>query len=733
MSEFSKNLLINDLLVPTEDCSLEQVSIVIFLDPKNDRAFLLGLTQRSKPKEYKYYEVLGWLVNGQITKGIFESSEFWKMPEQYVSAEELEKRDQKFQVIKLLISNLKEFLTSRSYGKGLVASCIKVATELGVNATRWQIYQWFYRYLQCGQNINAFLRKPGTGKSKSKTYALKTGPKRDEGRACNGRMRTPEDNKHFITILRKHVFCHSPKPLTEAFIEYQNTYVSDAVIDPFTGEISGYELRKNVKHLSEDQFKYFARQYLLANQVKLRESQHTTDEYNKNERGLSGNILEYFGDAPGSDYQIDETPLAIELVDEFDRNRRVGKPTCYSVIGMFSRSWVGLMLTFAKASAHTAREIVFIAFRNKEAFCKEIGVILNERWKQEGKGRRLIVDNAEFASALTDAFSQDAHVEVVFNKEGNSQEKGLVERRHLSLEEFLYGRVPGVERKYVQAFLKRRLRKDAVLNIRELYQILIDYITRFNNHYPLQTLPLSKEMRMDNVKKIPSMVWDWGLTERAGDLQMVDEHDLYMRLLENGQVTVKRDGLFLQGKYIRTLKKRRESKGLLYTCDWAYHQGLYEREIGKTYSCKFMRYSLSKIWIITKSGLQEAKLSTVDNCYEWWSAECIQDDKILETEEHKLLLQAYQHEQNKTKASANAVLKRAKQEQQLITVNAANSQDLSFNRDIAIAEEIKHSQRQLNTITSQNEVGHYRDWETDRKSTRLNSSHLKLSRMPSSA
>ena len=27
----------------------------------------------------------------------------------------------------------------------------------------------------------------------------------------------------------------------------------------------------------------------------------------------------------------------------------------------------------------------------------------------------------------------------------------------------------------------------------------------------------------------------------------------------------------------------------------------------------------------------------------------------------------------------------------------------------------------------------YRDWETDRKRTRLNSSHLKLSRMPSSA
>ena len=34
---------------------------------------------------------------------------------------------------------------------------------------------------------------------------------------------------------------------------------------------------------------------------------------------------------------------------------------------------------------------------------------------------------------------------------------------------------------------------------------------------------------------------------------------------------------------------------------------------------------------------------------------------------------------------------------------------------------------------SENPLLPYRDWETDRKSTRLNSSHLKLSRMPSSA
>ena len=35
--------------------------------------------------------------------------------------------------------------------------------------------------------------------------------------------------------------------------------------------------------------------------------------------------------------------------------------------------------------------------------------------------------------------------------------------------------------------------------------------------------------------------------------------------------------------------------------------------------------------------------------------------------------------------------------------------------------------------TSQPTDSNYRDWETDRKSTRLNSSHRSLSRMPSSA
>ena len=42
-------------------------------------------------------------------------------------------------------------------------------------------------------------------------------------------------------------------------------------------------------------------------------------------------------------------------------------------------------------------------------------------------------------------------------------------------------------------------------------------------------------------------------------------------------------------------------------------------------------------------------------------------------------------------------------------------------------------QRQKGRKLNKTQRGNYRDWETDRKSTRLNSSHSAKSRMPSSA
>ena len=63
-------------------------------------------------------------------------------------------------------------------------------------------------------------------------------------------------------------------------------------------------------------------------------------------------------------------------------------------------------------------------------------------------------------------------------------------------------------------------------------------------------------------------------------------------------------------------------------------------------------------------------------------------------------------------------------------------QDVSYAGMTTIGDKNKWSCSDLSGVPIVNHPENtpgYRDWETDRKSTRLNSSHLKLSRMPSSA
>ena len=65
-----------------------------------------------------------------------------------------------------------------------------------------------------------------------------------------------------------------------------------------------------------------------------------------------------------------------------------------------------------------------------------------------------------------------------------------------------------------------------------------------------------------------------------------------------------------------------------------------------------------------------------------------------------------------------------------------NGNILILEVDISKRGEISKTGKTIRIASSEGNKrikGTYRDWETDRKSTRLNSSHRSLSRMPSSA
>jgi transposase InsO family protein len=703
-------LQLNDLLVPVggeENGFIDAPYIVLFIDATTDRVLAMNMRKNKKPNQFSYQMLLRTLEEGDIRKGIFQLPEHMAMPERFIKSKDLKVRDKKFEVIQPIIKNLEQFLLPGNYGSRLIEQCLEVASTIGIKADRTQMYGWIYRYLRTGCNVNAFLRKPGTGKVSNKNYTRKTGPKRDDG--VIGRMRNSKDEKNIRYIANVHIKCGAPKSYPKAFVEYEDRFASDPVVDGMTGEISGFKRFSAEQRISYEQFKNYVRAHVDERKDEFRAAQGLTDKFNKDHRGLKGNIEEFYAEGPGHVYQVDETPLDIELVDEFDKTRtkRMGKPTCYSVIDMFSRAWVGILLTFAKASAHTAREVILVAFRDKNKFCEEIGVRLTESWGISGKCRIIFVDNAEFKAELERSLSKDAQIEQVYNTEGNSQQKGLVERRHKSLEDFLYGVVPGAGKKNIAEYLKRRLRKDALLNIRELYQILIDFITRYNNHYPIDGLPLTKEMRLDGVEPIPMSKFNWGLKNRPGYLKPVDDRELYQNLLEVGEVTIHRDYLFLQGKYLGRKKGKKPTKGLKYICEWTQVNGYQDDENRKHLSslpCRFMRYSLSTIFIETPGGLYPATLQSSDMMYKNMSDEAIQYDKKQQSVEYKKLKEKHNEKQSETRITVSNFIASARNEQVPININQANTQDISLHKDEAIEREIDDSRKQFSQILGVEEV-----------------------------
>jgi len=698
------SLFINELLVPCpgESSLMNTPHLIVFIDTEANCVFVMNMTTSSKPSKLSLDAIYDELEEGKLVKGISDIPEYMTLSDEFLSDNDIKKRELKYQVIKPIIDCLGDFLISNNYGKGLIQQCLLIAKEIGLNANRTQIYDFLYRFFKSGCNTNAFLRKPGTGKTTNKVYTGKTGPERDDGSV--GRMRTDKDNKNIAAITRKYIFTQHPLSVYEAYQKYLDKYESDPVVDMSTGEITSFKRWDTELLLSETQFSNCVSSMKKKHKDKLLESQRKTDQFNKDIKGLTGDIDEYYGVGPGDVYQIDETPLAIELTDEFDptRQKRMGRPTCYSVVDMFSKVWVAIILTFEKASAHTAREVLFVAFRNKGKFFEEIGIKPRHPHPIEGKCKRIMVDNLEFASDLERSFTKDAHIEQIYNTEGNSQLKGGVERRHKTLEEFLFGMVPGVGKKHIAEYLKRNLRKDALLNIRELYQLLYNFITTYNNFAVVEDMVITKEMKMDGVKKTPMDKFKWGLKNRPGFLKAIDENKLYLSLLEVGQVTVHRGYLLLPGKYFAS-KKGQPSKGLKYTCQWTLENGIQDHEGGKLprYSCRFMRYSLGIIYIETPDGLQPAHLHNVHKMYENSSAEMVHMYQKKQKLEDEKLKAAYQEELSSVRLSASNLVQNAKSEKKPITANAANTQDLNANREAAIERERELSRNQFDRVNAE--------------------------------
>ncbi len=274
----------------------------------------------------------------------------------------------------------------------------------------------------------------------------------------------------------------------------------------------------------------------------LQRLKHGERRFNQNYRALTGNASAE-ARAPGAVVQLDPTPLDIDIAFTLQRYFLVGSPTVYLLMDVYSKCIVGFSISVKPASWRTALPALVNAFDDKVEFCARYGITITaDEWPCMGLPKKIITDNAEFASQASNFLPAKLNIDVDNEPSYRCDLKGLVERR-LGLTNKVVRKLPGGKAPI-------RNRGDAnttdrvCLTLYELTQILILTILYYNNFHYLKNYVLDADQIADQVPPIPNALWTWGVANRGGELRAEDREKVMFSLLPEDHVSMTANGGF---------------------------------------------------------------------------------------------------------------------------------------------------------------------------------------------
>lgn len=680
---------INTLLLPLEPNArspLSEAMIVVFSDYPTNRVFLMNYENKPrKPSLFPMTTLLSWIETDLITTAEMKLEALYYLSDSQIGNNSLEKRNKIFNAIYPIIENLEEFLLS-TYNSKLVA---EAAQKAGV--TRYQIYQWTYLYLRRGQTKNALLPKYQRSASKRRrsTGAKLGRPPRSPNQPH--KVKTPEDERNLKRVLEKYYFVPGAPPLREAWEQFLALhYAAERYLIP-DGKIE-FRLpqgEKNYPPLS--QFKSWKDTFVRETGINPDRLRMSKSKYDKDLKGRSGDHVRASG--PGEVYQIDATVTDIYLVSQFDKFRKliVGRPTLYSVVDVFSEAIVGILLTLAPPSWHGMALALFNAFRSKVSFCEEVGVKLIDEhvWPMAVPCIKLLGDNAELNSELSESLHPDLGITVLFGRPYRGDDKGLVEKSFDHFNKKAISRLPGFVTKESKTRGVKDPKLSAAITLPELYDRLIDYILHHNNIQECSPDLLNQQMVADGVPPRRRDIWNWGLKNRPFTGKAVPEEHLYLHLLEKGEASVHREGVYFRKFW--------------YVSDWALASGLQNqlsnRNRAKKLDVRFMRHSTEHIYLCTPEGLKLATRKSSFNRFEGCSFDEAESQLSREHNERVMRMPEVLSSELSLNENTRNLIKKAQASQVKLTTAEIKKQSLTENRQFEIEQEQQRERERLRNAT----------------------------------
>lgn len=658
----------------------------------------------SKPFKFKINDVNQQITNGDIEVGSIELETFRNIPEEelfdkdgkpYPSTAE---RDRRYAIVLDLLA-LEDELFYPTHGMGLIAKVVKQHCTTQTNAQRY-----LNEYFRGGRNKNALISRRGRHSSASKNGGRKVGRKRAtaEEYGINGKSIDEQDKAYIKRIAKKYYLTKKRISLEKCYQHLlEEFYYKERFLLP-NGTYK-YEFKHPNEIISKWQFRDWMPLVLGLTRNQIQAIRRGHSEHKSNFAGRKGDSAPH-ALGPNHVWQLDSTPIDVELVAPYDRRVLIKVVTLYVIRDVYTRSICGIHIGIGPASWAEARLALFHAIRNKVDYARECGLEIDESdWVESGSPLFLLVDNEELQNKLSESVTAHMQINVLFARAYEGDDKGLVESSfHMIHAMARNEQIPGFKYKNLKGRNRNIPQKTASLTPYDLKKILILFAIKHNNTTWKQDYPIEQQALFEGVKPVCRDYWLWGEDNRGYFMRDHSEREIYLNLLEVGVLTVHKTHLHLQ------------DKGINYCCEMISESGFQDKptlkgKIHKTLKCRYFRGNMSRILIEFEGKLRVGVLHSNHRSFQNMSL-----DEIKDAKKHWLALEQLHNLESSVEVSnSTQAIQGVVNSSKLAKAEDANDSNLPFELDnraeasevLALQADVVETDR-LNSAIDQQGVNH---------------------------
>lgn len=339
---------------------------------------------------------------------------------------------------------------------------------------------------------------------------------------------------------------------------------------------------------------------------------------------------------PGTVFQIDATQSNVYVVNRYDRERILKKPTIYMVQDVFTHLITGEYVSINAPRWLGVQMALFDAFTNSKIYSSLVGngddnsdTCMVPKVLLPDNGSEFISLNSDFLSSST------LNIRISNAAPYRADWKGLLEKFFDKVKKKLR-KLPGSVKKGYKERGEADHRMEAILDLDQLRSIVQIIVKKHNFEKRMEGYKKDELMTIDGVLPIPIELWKWGIKNRGTDLKEKSMKDVLVNLLPRAEATVQREGIFYKNRS--------------YSCDLADEEQWYEK------SAAYGRWKVpiaydprnaGILYLVLENGkrLERCHLLSRDQRYNNYTTDEIEDLLLKEQyEKHEYEIEQYQSE-----------------------------------------------------------------------------------------